>query len=105
LQVAVQVAPTDVPVLVVGESGVGKEVFAHIIHAYSPRREKPLLAINCGAIPEGTIDSELFGHEKGAFTSAIESRKGLFEVANGGTLFWLRMGRCLWAPKPGFCGF
>jgi DNA-binding NtrC family response regulator len=87
LQVAVQVAPTDVPVLVVGESGVGKEVFAHIIHAYSPRREKPLLAINCGAIPEGTIDSELFGHEKGAFTSAIESRKGLFEVANGGTLF------------------
>jgi DNA-binding NtrC family response regulator len=87
LQVAVQVAPTDVPVLVVGESGVGKEVFAHIIHAYSPRREKPLLAINCGAIPEGTMDSELFGHEKGAFTSAIESRKGLFEVANGGTLF------------------
>jgi len=87
LEVAVQVAPTDVPVLIVGESGVGKEVFSHIIHSYSPRREKPLLAINCGAIPEGTIDSELFGHEKGAFTSAIDTRKGLFEVANGGTLF------------------
>ncbi len=87
LEVAVQVAPTDVPVLIIGESGVGKEVFSHIIHAYSPRREKPLLAINCGAIPEGTIDSELFGHEKGAFTSAIETRKGLFETANGGTLF------------------
>ena len=87
LEVAVQVAPTDVPVLIVGESGVGKEIFSHIIHSYSPRREKPLLAINCGAIPEGTIDSELFGHEKGAFTSAIGTRKGLFEVANGGTLF------------------
>jgi DNA-binding NtrC family response regulator len=87
LEVAVQVAPTDVPVLIVGESGVGKEVFAHVIHYYSPRREGPLLAINCGAIPEGTIDSELFGHEKGAFTSAVETRKGLFEVANGGTLF------------------
>ncbi len=87
LEVAVQVAPTDVPVLIVGESGVGKEIFSHIIHSYSLRREKPLLAINCGAIPEGTIDSELFGHEKGAFTSAIETRKGLFEVADGGTLF------------------
>jgi transcriptional regulator with GAF, ATPase, and Fis domain len=87
LEVAVQVAPTDVPVLIVGESGVGKEVFAHVTHYYSPRREGPLLAINCGAIPEGTIDSELFGHEKGAFTSAVETRKGLFEVANGGTLF------------------
>ncbi len=87
LEVAVQVAPTDVPVLIVGESGVGKEIFSHVIHSYSPRREKPLLAINCGAIPEGTIDSELFGHEKGAFTSAVDTRKGLFEVANGGTLF------------------
>jgi len=87
LEVAIQVAPTDVPVLIVGESGVGKEVFAHVIHYYSPRREGALLAINCGAIPEGTIDSELFGHEKGAFTSAVETRKGLFEVANGGTLF------------------
>jgi len=87
LQVAVQVAPADVPVLILGESGVGKEVFAHVIHHYSLRREGALLAINCGAIPEGTIDSELFGHEKGAFTSAVETRKGLFEVANGGTLF------------------
>lgn len=87
IQVAVQVAPTDVPVLIVGESGSGKEVFAHLIHVYSTRRDKPFLAINCGAIPEGTIDSELFGHEKGAFTSAVDTRKGLFEVANEGTLF------------------
>jgi len=87
IHTAIQVAPTDVPVLIVGESGTGKEIFSHIIHAHSLRREKPLLAINCGAIPEGTIDSELFGHEKGAFTSAVEMRKGLFEVAHGGTLF------------------
>ncbi len=87
IEVAVQVAPTDVPVLIVGESGSGKEIFAHLIHVYSARRDKPFLAINCGAIPEGTIDSELFGHEKGAFTSAVDTRKGLFEVAHEGTLF------------------
>lgn len=87
VELAVRVAPTDVPVLILGENGTGKEAFAHIIHHLSRRREKPFLAINCGAIPEGTMDSELFGHEKGAFTSAYESRKGYFEVANGGTLF------------------
>ncbi|MCS7161835.1 MAG: sigma 54-interacting transcriptional regulator [Bacteroidia bacterium] len=87
VEIAMRVAPTDVPVLILGENGTGKEIFAHILHQLSRRRDKPLLAINCGAIPEGTIDSELFGHEKGAFTSAYESRKGYFEVANGGSLF------------------
>ncbi|MCS7297765.1 MAG: sigma-54 dependent transcriptional regulator [Bacteroidia bacterium] len=87
VELAVRVAPTGVPVLILGENGTGKEIFAHIIHQMSNRRDKPFLAINCGAIPEGTMDSELFGHEKGAFTSAYESRKGYFEVANGGTLF------------------
>jgi DNA-binding NtrC family response regulator len=84
---AALVAPTDLSVLILGESGVGKESFAKIIHELSPRRHNTFLAINCGAIPEGTIDSELFGHEKGAFTGATESRKGFFEVANKGTLF------------------
>jgi DNA-binding NtrC family response regulator len=84
---ATLVAPTDLSVLILGESGVGKESFAKIIHELSPRRHNTFLAINCGAIPEGTIDSELFGHEKGAFTGATESRKGFFEVANKGTLF------------------
>lgn len=87
LQVAVQVANTDLTVLIVGESGVGKEVFSQIIHALSPRKHNPFMAVNCGAIPEGTIDSELFGHEKGSFTGAVDSRKGYFETANGGTLF------------------
>lgn len=87
VELAARVAPTDVPVLILGENGTGKEIFAHIIHQLSRRRDRPFLAINCGAIPEGTMDSELFGHEKGAFTSAYESRKGYFEVANGGTLF------------------
>ncbi|MCS7189862.1 MAG: sigma-54 dependent transcriptional regulator [Bacteroidia bacterium] len=87
VELAIRVAPTDVPVLILGENGTGKEAFAHIIHNLSRRKDKPFLAINCGAIPEGTMDSELFGHEKGAFTSAYESRKGYFEVANGGTLF------------------
>lgn len=87
VELAARVAPTDVPVLILGENGTGKEIFSHIIHQLSLRRDKPFLAINCGAIPEGTMDSELFGHEKGAFTSAYESRKGYFEVANGGTLF------------------
>ncbi|MCS6895358.1 MAG: sigma-54 dependent transcriptional regulator [Bacteroidia bacterium] len=87
VELAARVAPTNVPVLILGENGTGKEIFAHIIHQLSLRRDKAFLAINCGAIPEGTMDSELFGHERGAFTSAHESRKGYFEVANGGTLF------------------
>jgi transcriptional regulator with PAS, ATPase and Fis domain len=87
LNTAVQVANTDLSVLIVGESGVGKEVFSMIIHALSPRKHNPFIAVNCGAIPEGTIDSELFGHEKGSFTGAVESRKGYFETVNGGTIF------------------
>lgn len=87
LQVAVQVANTDLTVLIVGESGVGKEAFSHIIHSLSARKHNPFIAVNCGAIPEGTIDSELFGHEKGSFTGAVESRKGYFETVNGGTIF------------------
>ncbi len=87
IEVAVQVAPTDLSVLISGESGVGKEVFPQIIHSYSSRKHGSYIAVNCGAIPEGTIDSELFGHEKGSFTGAYDSRKGYFEVANGGTIF------------------
>ncbi|AWM32452.1 sigma-54 interaction domain-containing protein [Hymenobacter nivis] len=87
IQVATQVAPTDMTVLITGESGSGKESFSKIIHALSPRKHGQFIAINCGAIPEGTIDSELFGHEKGSFTGANEARKGYFEVTNGGTIF------------------
>src|SRR6186713_148402 len=87
LQVAIQVANTDLTVLIVGESGVGKEVFSNIIHSLSARKHNPFIAVNCGAIPEGTIDSELFGHEKGSFTGAVDSRKGYFETVNGGTIF------------------
>jgi DNA-binding NtrC family response regulator len=87
LNVAAQVANTDLSVLINGESGVGKEVFAHIIHNISSRKHNNFIAVNCGAIPEGTIDSELFGHEKGSFTGAVESRKGYFETVNGGTIF------------------
>lgn len=87
LSTAVQVANTDLTVLIVGESGVGKEVFSNIIHSLSPRKHNPFIAVNCGAIPEGTIDSELFGHEKGSFTGAVDSRKGYFETVNGGTIF------------------
>jgi transcriptional regulator with PAS, ATPase and Fis domain len=87
IQVASQVAPTDMTVLINGESGSGKESFSKIIHHLSPRKHKEFIAINCGAIPEGTIDSELFGHEKGAFTGAQDARKGYFEVTNGGTIF------------------
>ncbi|GAB2661576.1 sigma-54 dependent transcriptional regulator [Flavihumibacter cheonanensis] len=87
LHVAAQVANTDLSVLIVGESGVGKEAFSQIIHALSARKHNPFIAVNCGAIPEGTIDSELFGHEKGAFTGAVDSRKGYFETVNGGTIF------------------
>ena len=87
LGVALRVAPTDLSVLVTGESGVGKEYFPQIIHAYSARKHAKYVAVNCGAIPEGTIDSELFGHEKGSFTGATEARKGYFEEADGGTIF------------------
>ncbi|MDE5559778.1 MAG: sigma-54 factor interaction domain-containing protein, partial [Bacteroidales bacterium] len=87
LDIAVQVAPTELSVLVLGESGSGKEFFPKIIHELSARKHSNYVAINCGAIPEGTIDSELFGHEKGAFTDAREARKGYFEEANGGTVF------------------
>jgi DNA-binding NtrC family response regulator len=87
LQVATQVANTDLTVLINGESGVGKEAFSHIIHSLSARKHNPFIAVNCGAIPEGTIDSELFGHEKGSFTGAVDSRKGYFETVNGGTIF------------------
>lgn len=87
IDIAVQVAPTDLSVLITGESGTGKEVFPQVIHTFSLRKHGPYIAVNCGAIPEGTIDSELFGHEKGSFTGATDSRKGYFEVASGGTIF------------------
>jgi len=87
LETAVKVAPTDISVLINGESGVGKEAFSKIIHALSARKHGPFIAVNCGAIPEGTIDSELFGHEKGSFTGAHDTRKGYFETVNGGTIF------------------
>jgi transcriptional regulator with PAS, ATPase and Fis domain len=87
IEIAVNVAATDLSVLITGESGTGKEFFPQIIHQYSARKHGAYIAVNCGAIPEGTIDSELFGHEKGSFTGAHESRKGYFEVANGGTIF------------------
>lgn len=87
IDIARQVAPTDISVLISGESGSGKEVFSHIIHSLSARKHGPFIAVNCGAIPEGTIDSELFGHEKGSFTGAHDARKGYFEVVDGGTIF------------------
>ncbi len=87
IEVAVQVAPTDLSVLITGESGTGKEIFPQIIHYHSARKHGKYIAVNCGAIPEGTIDSELFGHEKGAFTGALADRKGYFEEADGGTIF------------------
>lgn len=87
INIALQVAPTDLAVLITGESGVGKEKFPQIIHQFSARKHGSYIAVNCGAIPEGTIDSELFGHEKGSFTGASEARKGYFEVVNGGTIF------------------
>src|SRR5665647_720769 len=87
IDIAAQVAPTDLSVLISGESGTGKEIFPQVIHNFSTRKHGPYIAVNCGAIPEGTIDSELFGHEKGSFTGATDSRKGYFEVADGGTIF------------------
>jgi len=87
ISMAAQVAPTDISVLITGESGVGKEAFSHIIHSLSRRKSETFIAVNCGALPEGTINSELFGHEKGAFTGAADARKGWFETVNGGTIF------------------
>ena len=87
INTAMQVAPTDISVLVTGESGTGKEAIPQIIHQMGSRKHGSYIAVNCGAIPEGTIDSELFGHEKGSFTGAHEARKGYFEVADGGTIF------------------
>ncbi|MFT6938493.1 MAG: transcriptional regulator with GAF, ATPase, and Fis domain, partial [Saprospiraceae bacterium] len=87
LNTAVRVSGTDLTVLITGESGVGKEVFSRIIHSLSPRKHNNFIALNCGAIPEGTINSELFGHEKGAFTGATNDRKGYFETVDGGTIF------------------
>ena len=88
LEVSAQVAPTDISVLVTGESGTGKEIIPQVIHQLSSRKHGQYIAVNCGAIPEGTIDSELFGHEKGSFTGASGSRLGYFEVADGGTIFF-----------------
>ena len=93
IEVSIQVAPTDLSVLVTGESGTGKEVMPQLIHQLSARKHSNYIAVNCGAIPEGTIDSELFGHVKGAFTGATSDRKGYFEEANGGTLVFGRGGR------------
>ena len=87
LEKTISVAPTDISLLITGESGVGKEVIPKIAHQLSNRKHSKLIAVNCGAIPEGTIDSELFGHEKGAFTGATQTRQGYFEVADGGTIF------------------
>ncbi|HEY4755225.1 MAG TPA: sigma-54 dependent transcriptional regulator, partial [Ignavibacteriaceae bacterium] len=87
IDITMQVAKADISILIYGESGVGKEVFARAIHAYSNRKDKPLVSVNCGAIPEGILESELFGHKKGSFTGAFETRKGYFEIADGGTLF------------------
>lgn len=99
VDIARQVAPTDLNVVINGESGTGKEVFPQIIHQNSSRKHNAYIAVNCGAIPEGTIDSELFGHEKGAFTGAIETRKGYFEVANGGTIFLDEVGELPWSTQ------
>ncbi len=87
IDIATRVASTDLSVLINGESGTGKEIFPQIIHHLSPRKHNNYIVVNCGAIPEGTIDSELFGHEKGAFTGAVGTRKGYFETANEGTIF------------------
>ncbi len=92
IEIATQVAPTDISVLVMGESGTGKEIMPQVIHHYSQRKHNDYIAVNCGAIPEGTIDSELFGHEKGSFTGALGDRKGYFEVVDGGTIFLDELG-------------
>ena len=99
IEKAIQVAPTDISVLITGESGVGKEVMPKIIHQLSHRKHGKYIAVNCGAIPEGTIDSELFGHEKGAFTGATQTRSGYFEVADGGTIFLDEVGELPLTPQ------
>ena len=99
IDIALQVAGTDLSVLITGESGVGKESFPQIIHQFSARKHGQYIAVNCGAIPEGTIDSELFGHEKGSFTGALSDRKGYFEVANGGTIFLDEACSEYWKPE------
>lgn len=99
LETAIKVAPTDITVLISGESGVGKEAFSKIIHQISNRRHGPFIAVNCGAIPGGTIDSELFGHEKGAFTGAHDMRKGYFETVSGGTIFLDEVESFPWKPS------
>ena len=103
IRTAVQVAPTDMSVLVIGESGVGKESFPKIIHQNSIRKHGPYIAVNCGAIPEGTIDSELFGHLKGSFTGAITDRKGYFQEASGGTIFLDEVGNFPSRRRPVSC--
>src|SRR5260221_10831206 len=105
VRVAMQVAPTEMSVLITGESGSGKDSFSKIIHNLSPRKHGQFIAINCGSIPDGTIDSELFGHEKGSFTGAHEARKGYFEVTNGGTIFLDEIGEMPWVRKPACCAF
>ena len=105
LEIALRVAPTDLSVLVTGESGVGKEFFPQVIHAYSARKHNKYIAVNCGAIPEGTIDSELFGHEKGSFTGATESRKGYFEEADGGTIFLDEVAEFPTPPRCACCAY
>ena len=102
IDVAIQVAPTDLSVLITGESGVGKESFPQIIHQYSRRKHGQYIAVNCGAIPEGTIDSELFGHEKGAFTGAIGERKGYFVKPTAELFFWMKSENCL-CPRRHVC--
>ncbi len=94
ISIAERVSSTNLTVLITGESGVGKEVFSQIIHQLSSRKHNNFIAVNCGAIPEGTIDSELFGHEKGSFTGANDARKGYFETVNGGTIFWMKWANC-----------
>lgn len=103
LDVAIQVAPTDLSVLIIGESGVGKEIIPRIIHDNSPRRREKYFAINCGSIPEGTIDSELFGHEKGSFTGAVGESEGYFGVANKVPSFLMKWGSCRWPHRLGCC--
>lgn len=103
IDVAIQVAPTDLSVLVTGESGVGKESFPQIVHQFSRRKHGPYIAVNCGAIPEGTIDSELFGHEKGAFTGAISDRNGYLLRLMAAPSFWMRWVNFLFLLRPACC--
>lgn len=100
---AAVIAPSETRVLITGESGVGKEVVAEVIHGWSPRAAGPLVKVNCAAIPENLIESELFGHEKGAFTGAIQQRIGRFEEANHGTIFWMKLVTCRCCCRPNCC--